>query len=206
MKILCVMVPHFPWRCEVMRQPALDGRPAIVTITSGSQKLVLDYSPELSGLLPDMPLQQALARYGEAGLLPADMPYYRSVFTGMLDRLEGISPLVEDAGPGCVYVGADGFQLIYPDDRAIGDAVLGAIPDSFSPQIGLASNKFLAYLAALNCRPSSYRVITGDVADYLKDISVDVLPVSIKSREKLHTFGLLNYPLPGDREETRGKP
>ena len=39
-----------------------------------------------------MPLQQALARHGGAELLSADMPYYRTVFSGLLDALEGISP------------------------------------------------------------------------------------------------------------------
>ena len=144
MKILCVMAPHFPWCCEVLRQPAIEGRPVVVTYTAGSQKLVLDCSPELNGLHRDMPLQQALARYGEAGLLPADMPYYRSVFTGLLDKLEEISPLVEDAEQGCIYMDVDGLQLIYTDDRAIVNAVFGVIPKVFSTHTVLACNKFLA--------------------------------------------------------------
>ncbi len=190
MKILCVMVPHFPWRCEVLRQPAIASQPAIVTSTSNSQKRVLDYSPGLEGLQRGMPVQQALARHGEAELLPADMPYYRSIFASLLDRLEEISPLVEGAEPGCAYIDVNGLQLIYSDDKSIINAVFSAISEGFAPQIGLAGNKFLAYLAARNCSPSGYRLLVDDVAAYLKDLPCDVLPVSLKRRERLHSFGL----------------
>lgn len=74
MKILCVLLPHFPLRYEIRRHPELAARPAIVTYTEGSQKLVLDYSPELEDLQRNMPLQQALARHGEAELIQADIP------------------------------------------------------------------------------------------------------------------------------------
>jgi len=57
MKILCVLLPHFPISCEKLRDRDLAERPVIVTSAAGSQKLVLDYSPELNGLQRDMPLQ-----------------------------------------------------------------------------------------------------------------------------------------------------
>jgi DNA polymerase-4 len=137
-----------------------------------------------------MPLQQALARCGEAELLPADMPYYRSVFTELLDALECVSPLVEGAELGRVFIGVDGLQLIYPDNDAIIDAAFSAVPKSFTPQAGLAGNKFLAYLAAQSCPPRGRRVLTGDVEAFLRELPCDVLPVSMKSQEKLRQFGL----------------
>ena len=66
MRVLCVLLAHFPWKCEVRRNPALEGRPGVVTYTSGSRKLVLDWSPGLEDLQRDMPLQQALAHDGPA--------------------------------------------------------------------------------------------------------------------------------------------
>ena len=80
MKILCVLLPHFPLRCEVRRQPGIESDSAVITYAVGSQKLVLDYSPQLEGLQPDMPLQQALSRHGEIELIQADFPYYWSAF------------------------------------------------------------------------------------------------------------------------------
>jgi DNA polymerase-4/protein ImuB len=190
MRTLCVIVPHFPWRCEVLRLPALYGRSAIITYTPGSQKLVLDNSPELDGLQCDMPLQQALARHGGAELLPADIPYYRATFDQLLDALETISPLVEGAESGCAYLGIDGLQLIYPDDSAIIDAIQKVIPEVFSPQVGIAGNKFLSYLVACRCLPIGWRVFACDVEAFLQRLPCDVLPVSMRSKEKLRQFGL----------------
>jgi len=190
MKILCLLLPHFPFTCEVLRNRAAKDRSVVITHGSGSQKLVLDYSPELDGLQRDIPIQQALAQYGEAELLPADMPYYRTIFNGLLDALEGISPVVEGAELGCAYIGVDGLQLIYPDDESLIDAIFHVVPTVFTPQAGVAGNKFLAYLTARRCPPGGRQVLTGGVETFLKDLPCDVLPVSMKSKEKLSQYGL----------------
>ena len=190
MKVLCVLLPHFPLKCESMRNRISGKRPAIITSISGSQKLVLDYSPELDGLQPDTTLQQALSRHGQAELLQADMPYYRSIFNEVLNTLEGISPLVEGAEMGCAYISGEGLQLIYPDDDAIINAVRKAVPEGFTPQIGLARNKFLAYLAACCCLPCRQRLLTDNVADFLHNLPCDILPISVRSKKKLQDFGI----------------
>lgn len=189
MKVLCVVLPNFLLRCELARHPEIS-RPAILTRTAGSQKLVLDASPELAGLSPETPLQQALARYGEAGLIPADEPYYRSVFNDLLDKLEAKCPLVEGAEPGLIYINADGMHLIYPHYKSLINAVREVIPDSFTPRIGIAEGKFPAYLAARHSPPGEYRILTDDINEFLKNISCDEMPVSERSKTKLHSFGL----------------
>jgi DNA polymerase-4/protein ImuB len=190
MKILCILLPHFPLKCERIRHPGSPERPALVTYTVGSQKLVLDYSPELQGIQRDMPLQQALSAHGDIELLHADVPYYWSVFNGLLDALEKKSPLVEGNEPGDIYIGLDGLHLLYPDDDAVVNAIREAIPAAFDARIGIAGGKFPAYLAALHCPPGGYKALNGDIAPFLKDLSCDLLPVSLKSKEMLHTFGL----------------
>jgi DNA polymerase-4 len=190
MRILCVLLPHFPLMCEVRRDPALEGRPAIVTRTEGSQKLVLDCSPDLAGLQRDMPLQAALARHGEVELLQADMPYYRATWNGILDALELKSPLVEDADPGCAYLGLDGMQLIYPDGGAVITAVREAVPEAFTAQMGIAGNKFLACLAARYSPPGGQKILSGAAAAFLKDLPTDILPIPLDSRDKLRAFGM----------------
>jgi DNA polymerase-4 len=190
MRILCVLLPHFPLMCEVRRNPALKDCPAIVTRTSGSQKLVLDWSAGLEGLQRDIHIQQALARHGEVELIQADIPYYRTVFNELLDALEEKSPLVEGTEPGCVYIGVDGLQFLYPDDEALLKATREAIPGSFTSQTGIAGNKFLAYLAARRSPPGGHRILGGDVTAFLGELPCDVLPVSIKSKSKLQDFGI----------------
>ena len=190
MKILCVLLPHFSLRCEILRNPGIDARPAIISYGTGSKKLVLDYSPELHGLQRNMPLQQSLAHYDKAELVQADMPYYWSIFTKILDRLEEKSPLVEGLELGTVYLGIDGLQLIYPNDDSLIKGVIEVLPETFVPQIGIAEGQFPAYLAALYSPPSGYKVLTGDISLFLKDLPCDILPVSIKIKSRLHDFGI----------------
>jgi DNA polymerase-4/protein ImuB len=190
MKILCVLLPHFPLMCEAQRDPALKNRPAVVVRAEGSQKLALDWSPGLEGLQSGMPLQQALARHGNVELVQADLPRYRAAWNGILDALELKSPLVEGAEPGCAYIGLDGMQLIYPDDAATVAAVREAIPETFAPQMGIAGNKFLARLAARQSPPNGHKILAGDMSAFLKSLPCDVLPVSLESIEKLRAFGM----------------
>jgi DNA polymerase-4/protein ImuB len=97
---------------------------------------------------------------------------------------------VEGAELGCVYIGVDGLQFIYPDDESLIDAVFRAVPDVFAPQVGMAGNKFLAYLTAYRCPPGGRQILTGDIESCLKELPCDVLPVSVRSKEKLRQFGL----------------
>jgi len=84
----------------------------------------------------------------------------------------------------------DGLHLIYPDDDALLKAVREAITGAFTPQFGIAGNKFLAYLATRRSPPGGHRILSGDIARFLKDLPCDVLPTSLKSRSRLHDFGI----------------
>ncbi len=189
MRILCVLLPHFPLQCEVQKQPALKDQPALVIHTADSQRFVLDYSPELDSLHCGMTLQQAISRNGEVEIISADIPRYWAMFNSILDSLEKKSPLVEGADLGCAYLGLDGLHLIYRDDKAAVGAVREAVPQGFKAQFGIAEGKFLSYLLALRSPPGEYRTLTGDAASSVKDLPCDVLPISAKNKQKLHDFG-----------------
>jgi DNA polymerase IV len=189
-KILCVLLSHFPLRCEIRRHPAIEDCPVVINYAEGSQKLVMDYSSGLDGLHPGLPLQQALARHGAVTLMQADIPYYQSVFNEILEVLETKSPLVEGFDLGQAYLGLDGMQLIYPDEDTLVKSVREAVPEPFTANIGIARGKFLAYLAALRTPSGSYQILMDNVRDFLRDLPCDVLPVSLKSKDKLRSFGI----------------
>ena len=190
MKILCILLPNFPLRCETQRNPGINGCPVIITRAIGSQKLVLDHSPELNNLCVGMPLQQALSSHGEADLIHADMLYYWNIFNEILDALEEKSPLVEGTDLGEVYIGLDGLHLIYENDNVIVSAMHESIPAAFGARIGIAEGKFPSYLAAQHSPIGSYKALDGNIIAFLKNLTCDYLPVSLKSKDKLHEFGL----------------
>jgi DNA polymerase-4/protein ImuB len=174
----------------MLRYPDIKDGPAVITCGDGSQKLVLDYSPELEGLQQSTPIQHALARYGKASIVQADLPYYWTIFNRVLDELEGISPIVEGSELGIAYLGIDGLQLIYPDDTRLTGAVSKVLPATFVPKIGIAGGKFPAYLAALYSPPHGYKALPGDARLCLRDIPCNVLPVPMKVKDRLRDFGI----------------
>jgi len=163
---------------------------AVVTYATGSQKLILDYSPDVQGLQKGMPLQQALCVHGDIAVLHADVPHYWAMFNGILDKLETRSPLVEGTELGCVYIGVDGLQSIYPTEDILVRAVREVIPNILDARMGIANGKFQSYLAALYAPAGGYKTLSGNTSAFLKDLSCDVLPVSGKITGKLHEFGL----------------
>jgi DNA polymerase-4 len=189
-RILCALLPHFPLRCEILRNHDIRDDHVLIIYGTGSKKLVLDYSAEIEGIQKDMSLQQALARHDKVELVQADLPYYRSTFNKILNGLEEVSPLVEDSDLGIVYLGVDGLHLIYPDDDSLIRAVRGALPEVFDCKIGIADGKFPAYMAALHSPPNGYQVLPGNAGDFMKGLPCDVLPVSMKNKVKLKEFGI----------------
>jgi DNA polymerase-4/protein ImuB len=190
MKILCILLPHFPLVCEHLRQPAIKGRPALVFSSSSSRRTLFDFSPGLEGLTPGMPLERAIALHGGAETISADLPYYRDMFERVLDSLQQVSPLVEGGTEGTVYMGTNGLELLYPGDGDLTRAVREAVCDDFEIRMGQAEGKFPAYLAAERSQPGECTSLNGSIEHFLEKIPSRHLPVSARSRERLAGFGL----------------
>lgn len=192
MKIACVLIPHFPLCAEIHRRPELINRPVILVTAHASRRVVLDFSPVLTGLSVDMPLQAALSRCKGAALIDSDMSYYQDTFVHILEDLEKIVPAVEDAGLGCAYLDVVGLEGIYGDRDGLSKAISEAIPGAFLAQIGIAQSKFPAYVAAAIPMHRDGRAVevSTEAKDFLKDYPVDILPVSWRAIERLHGFGL----------------
>ena len=190
MRVACVLITHLPMKAERRRHTGLRGRPAIVTESSGSRQVVLDASPEVVGVMAGMPLQEALSRCKGAVLLQADRPYYHSVFDRVIECLRQRSPQVERAELGCAYVGLDGLEAMYGGETRLITALMQAVPHGLDPRIGVAEGKFPAYVAAAASGGGQAKRAPDDVAGFLKDLSVDLLPISWDNKERLHGFGL----------------
>ena len=110
MRVACVVVPHFFIEVERRHDPSLRDRPIVVGGAPDERKEVLDCSPEATarGVRPGMSLREALSRCAEATFVEAHPERYRAATLAMVDALLELSPLVEPAAPGVIYVGLDG--------------------------------------------------------------------------------------------------
>ena len=104
MLVACVFISHFTFKAESLREPSLRDQPCLIVRTKGSRKIIADFSPGLSTLRPDMPLQQAMTSVKTARLIEADDAYYRDLYRDILEALEQVSPVVEESDLGCAYV------------------------------------------------------------------------------------------------------
>lgn len=190
MKVACILITHLAMKAELRRYPELRRRPVVITKTHGSQQVVLDSSPEAKGIADGMPLQEALSRCKPAALLEADETYYQAAFDEIIDSLEQRSPLVEKSELGCGYVGLDGLETMYGGEARLITSLLQAVPGDFNPRIGVAEGKFPAYVAAGITGGGQATKVPADVAGFLKEFPIDLLPLSWENKARLHRFSL----------------
>ncbi len=188
--IACLLVTHLPVKAEIGRYPQLRGRPVVITESYGSKELVLDSSPEARGVAAGMSFQEAVSRCKDAVLLQVDAPYYESRFDAVVRSLEGRSPLVEKGELGCAYVGLGGLEAMYGGEARLIATLLQAAPPEFNPRIGVAAGKFPAYVAAVTSSSGRATRVPRDAAGFLKEYSIDLLPLSWENKSRLHHFGL----------------
>ena len=189
-KVACVLVTHLPVKAEVRRTAVLRDKPVLITTRSSEGPQVLDVSRHVRGVSPGMPLQEALSRCKGVVLIEADETYYNQVFDQIVEALLDKSPLVEKGELGCTFMDMHGTEGIYGGDEGIIATLLEAVPPHFGPRVGLAESKFPAFVAAVKSKPGRATKVPNQVADFLKKLPIDLLPLSWDDRARLHDFGL----------------
>jgi DNA polymerase-4 len=108
-----------------------------------------------------MTLREALSRCAEAAFVEARPERYRATTLAMVSALLELSPLVEPAEPGVIYVGIDsGFPgkkrgPSSPEadameaELAAKIAAVAEAASGLSVRVGVADGKFAAYVAAV---------------------------------------------------------
>jgi len=187
--IACVLVPHWAYAVEAVRDPALRGRPVLIVKRDGTRPVVLDSSPA-ADVSPGMPLQTAYARGKNAVLVEARPSAYEDAWSAVLDALEQRSPVIEDAGQGCAYVDLTGLDGLHGGSARVARAVLDAVPRQYGASLGVGLGKFPAYVAAQSAGAGEARQVPNDTRGWLTFVSVDLLSVPWEVRDRLHQFGL----------------
>jgi len=190
MRVACVLFDHLPFKVEIARNPRLARYTTIIFKQSNSQCTVIDTSPDVKNVIPDMPLQEARARCKYAMLIEADMAAYENAFNCIFLELVNWSPVVETTDLRCAYLGLSATEFISVDELETIDQLFRVFPEHLKPRIGIGNGKFSSYLAAMHSKIGRTYTLPLHPAKFLASFSVNELPIPWEIKVRLHKFGL----------------
>jgi DNA polymerase-4/protein ImuB len=195
MLVVCLRIPHFALRVSVLGQPEYDGGALVLSNPQSGRSIVIDATTEArnKGVRPGISIREALALCPEAIILLPNPVEETRVSSGIRDRLEQMSPLVESdpAEPGCWYIDLTGLERHYDSPAHAARRFLQTIPAVFRPRASVAPGKFAARVAAGMTAPGSVKTIEpASVRSFLGAASVTWLPLPGDTIHQLQRLGL----------------
>jgi protein ImuB len=214
-RIACILVVDFALAAVMRANPELRERPFALTRIRERQGAYSAHS-ELSqvsaparalGVRAGMTVAQARALIPELAVINASPAAERAAADALIDVAQSISPVVEEAIPGCVWVDLTGSERFYrhtrdagktarstrnPDDIGDGDEACVAVEEEIAAElarrarrigldaaVGIASDKEIARLAA---RCGGVRVIgAGRGREFLNWMPLDLLDLGVSA-------------------------
>ena len=190
----CVWIPLFPLRCEEARHEGLATYPTALLAPDTTRKLwQVSSLARHAGVKPGMTVSQAIGLCPTLRLIEPDPVHYDEQFAVLLAALGEVSPVVEPAELGLVYVGVDGLIGIYGSPKKIIEALHQTVrpSDRQTVRLGWGVGKFTAWVAASRAKPSEAIVVpAGEEQKFLASQPIAVLPLDTDIHRRLRQLGV----------------
>jgi nucleotidyltransferase/DNA polymerase involved in DNA repair len=178
--VVCVFYSRFELLAALGDRRALLSEPVALAPEAGREQVVGEVSAaaEAFGVVRGMRLGEAMSRCPALGLIPPDPEGVRSLWNGVLDRLEAIGAEVESDRAGAAFFESAGLHGLHGGGLA---GVLAEARRVLGPgaRFGVAPSRFAAHAAALKVRPRRGRrafvVEESGVRDFLAPLPVTLL-------------------------------
>jgi len=197
---LCLWLPTFELRLELVRTPELDATSvALLSPGEGVRRTLWQVSERgaEAGVRPGQLVSQAISLCPSLTLLEPDPAHYDAAQEEMVEALMESSPVVEPAGRGRIFLGMDGLERLHgPPPRQVRialESLLHVFPRPLvaSTRVGLAPGKFGAWVAAARSRPGKPVLIPEEkLPAFLATCPVSVLPVDPLMVQRLERLGI----------------
>lgn len=173
MRIACLWIPDLPLVAALRAEPALCSTPlAVVQAAAGAQgeadgrARVLAATEQAEGVRAGQTLAEARALCPDLRVRVASPERVRAAAQAAVDAAASLTPRLEEAGPGLVYLDVEGLESLVGDDAAVAGALHAAAGRvGLCAAIGLAEGKLGARLvaraAAQGCAPRATRAGVG---------------------------------------------
>jgi len=199
-RALCLWLPTFELRLELVRSPELDTTSvALLAPEEGSRRTIWQVSERAhtAGVRSGQLVSRAVGLCPSLTLLEPDPAHYDAARSEMIRALTGVSPVVEPAGRGRVFLGMDGLERLYgsPDNQARRAlrALFSVFPRPLvaATRAGWAPGKFGAWVAAVRSRSGQPVVVPEEeLREFLAGCPVSALPVEERMHERLERLGV----------------
>ncbi len=197
---LCLWLPTFELRLELVRSPELDST-SIALLASGesSRRTIWQVSERAheAGVRPEQLVSQAVSMCPSLTLLEPDPAHYDAAVESMLELLAEITPILEPAGRGRVFLGMDGLGRLFGSPERQAKRALNSLfrifpaPLVAATRAGMAPGKFGAWVAAASARSGEPAIIAeSELSRFLARCPVGSLPVDPLIVQRLERLGL----------------
>src|SRR5437660_9979564 len=156
---------------EVLKDPALAGKPVIVGGTSSRGVVTsASYEARRMGVTSAMPTSRARRLCPHGIYLPPDFDAYGRYSKQVRAVFDSFSPVVEPLSLDEAFLDLRGATRMWPGPEALGEALRRSVREATGlvVSVGLAPNKFLAKLASRRAKPDGpVGVAQADVGAFL---------------------------------------
>jgi nucleotidyltransferase/DNA polymerase involved in DNA repair len=183
-----------------VRSPELDST-SIALLASGesSRRTIWQVSERAheAGVRPEQLVSQAVSMCPSLTLLEPDPAHYDAAVESMLELLAEITPILEPAGRGRVFLGMDGLGRLFGSPERQAKRALNSLfrifpaPLVAATRAGMAPGKFGAWVAAASARSGEPAIIAeSELSRFLARCPVGSLPVDPLIVQRLERLGV----------------
>ena len=193
--ILHVDLDAFYASVEVLKDPALSGRPVVVG-SPGPRGVVMSasYAARAKGLHSAMPSVRARRLCPEAVFMPPDFDSYRVYSNRLREIMLSYSPAVEPLSLDEAFLDVSGAAMLFGEPDHIAARIRVDVRDelNLTASVGVGPNKLIAKLASVRAKPDGLLVVRAEEAiAFLHPLPVEALwGIGEKTAELLSRLGI----------------
>jgi protein ImuB len=190
-RIACLLVKELPLAATVRANPDLREAAFALSIGKGPRAPLgfVSAAARRAGVVPGMTVAQAGAVAPDLMVLARNAALEQAAADALVDVAESFSPVVEDGGPGRVYLDLAGLGGLYGAENDMAKELARRVRQvGMEAEVGIGANKEVAYLAA---RCGGMRVIdAGRETEFLQWVPLELLELDPDVELQLERLGI----------------
>jgi DNA polymerase-4 len=177
-------------------EPRLGSYPVAVASAGAARRVVLDVSSQAleAGVRKYMPVDEARRKCPGLVVLDPAPEACRRAHDALMGEAVALSPRVEAAGPGHVFIDLSGTGRLFGRAVDVADRLGKSIRNKYSlaPTVGLAANKLVSKVATRVIKPVGFcTVVHGCEEEFMAPLPLHLMPgVECKVIQKLEQFNM----------------